>query len=40
MDLGDDADIDFNENDNNMMQNEADIDEQELLEGENPQQRG
>lgn len=38
MDLGDDADIDFNENDNNMMQNEADIDEQELLEGENPQQ--
>ena len=38
MDLGDDADIDFNENDNNLMQNEADIDEQELLEGENPQQ--
>ena len=38
MDLGDDGDINFNENDDNMMQNEGELDEQELLEGDNQQQ--
>jgi len=38
MDLGDDGDIDFNENENNMMQNEGELDEQELIEGDNQQQ--
>ena len=37
MDLGDDGDIDFNENENNMMQNEGELDEQELIEGDNQQ---
>ena len=38
MDLADENDMNFVENDENMLQNEADIDEQELLEGDGAQQ--
>ena len=33
MDLGDDADINFAENDENIMPNEGELDEQELIDG-------
>ena len=39
MDLGDEGDLNFNDNDENlMMQNEGELDEQELLEGNNGEQ--
>ena len=38
MNLDDDADINFNDNEENMMQNDADLDEQELIENDNNQQ--
>ena len=39
MDLGDEGDLNFNDNDENlMMQNEGEIDEQELLEANNGEQ--
>ena len=38
MDLGDEADLNFNDNDENLMQNEGELDEQELLDVDNAQQ--
>ena len=38
MDLGDDADINFAENDENIMPNEGELDEQELIDGGDNQQ--
>ena len=38
MDLGDEGDINFNDNDENLMQNEGELDEQELLDVDNAQQ--
>ena len=39
MDLGEEGDINFNDdNEENIMQNDADLDEQEILEGDNAQQ--
>ena len=38
MDLGDEGDINFNDNDENLIQNDGELDEQELLEVDNAQQ--
>ena len=38
MDLGDKGDINFNDNDQNLMQNDGELDEQELLDVDNAQQ--
>ena len=38
MDLGDEADLNFNDNDENIIQNDVELDEQELLDADNGQQ--
>ena len=38
MDLGDEADLNFNDNDENIIQNDVELDEHELLDADNGQQ--